>query len=169
MDLHDVINQMIQENQTAGQPTELRVGTVVSAAPLEISINSQMAPLRAGVLYLTSAVVEKKIPVLRHKHAMTGLGHSHTVSGIDHTHTLGGSKTDSALSGSYATSEATQGSYDSSEALTDIACMEAGKTLPVENGYIILNRGLRTGDKVLLLRVQSGQKFVVLSRVFEEG
>ena len=91
------------------------------------------------------------------------------MSGIDHTHTLGGSKTDSALSGSYATSEATQGSYDSSEALTDIACMEAGKTLPVENGYIILNRGLRTGDKVLLLRVQSGQKFVVLSRVFEEG
>lgn len=169
MNLHDVLNQMIQENQAAGQPTELRVGTVVSASPLEISINPQMAPLRAGVLCLTSAVVEKKIPVLTHKHTMTGLGHTHTLSGIDHTHTLGGSVTGSALSGSYQTSEAAQGSYDSSEALTDIACIEAGKPLPVENGYIILNRGLRKGDKVLLLRVQSGQKFIVLSRVFEEG
>ena len=38
---------------------------------------------------------------------------------------------------------------------------------PVEGGYIILNRGLEAGDKVLMLRVQNGQKFLVLSRVFE--
>ena len=32
--------------------------------------------------------------------------------------------------------------------------------------YIILNPALKVGDKVLLLRVQSGQKFIVLSRVY---
>ena len=50
----------------------------------------------------------------------------------------------------------------------DIVCWEHGKELPIEDGFIILNRKLETGDKVLLLRVQSGQKFIVLSRIFEE-
>lgn len=52
-------------------------------------------------------------------------------------------------------------------ALSDVAVVENGSPLPVEDGYIILNRGLAVGDKVLLLRVQHGQRFVVLSRVFD--
>lgn len=53
-----------------------------------------------------------------------------------------------------------------SSALDSIACLENGEALPVENGYIILNRALEVGDKVLMMKVQHGQKFVVLSRVF---
>ena len=58
MELRDVLQQMIQENTRAGQPTDLRIGTVTKADPLEITINTQMAPLRAGVLLLTECVVE---------------------------------------------------------------------------------------------------------------
>lgn len=54
-------------------------------------------------------------------------------------------------------------------ALESVACVENGQALPVEGGYIILNRALQVGDKVLMMKVQKGQKFVVLSRVFEEG
>ena len=68
MELRDVLQQMIQENTRAGQPTDLRIGTVTKADPLEITINTQMAPLRAGVLLLTECVVEKKIPILQHTH-----------------------------------------------------------------------------------------------------
>lgn len=50
-----------------------------------------------------------------------------------------------------------------------IVCYEDGKALPVQNGYIILNRALEVGDKVLLLRVMGGQRFIVLSRVFGGG
>ena len=50
---------------------------------------------------------------------------------------------------------------------SNIICYENGQALPVEDGYIILNRALAVGDKVLLLRVQKGQKFIVLSRVME--
>ena len=57
MELRDVLQQMIQENTRAGQPTDLRIGTVTKADPLEITINTQMAPLRAGVLLLTECVV----------------------------------------------------------------------------------------------------------------
>ena len=39
----------------------------------------------------------------------------------------------------------------------------------MEDGYIILNKKLETGDKVLLLRVCRGQQFIILSRIFERG
>ena len=128
MELKDVFYQMIAEGQRASQPAELRVGTVVSVSPLSISINTAMAPLQQSVLLLTSAVIERKIPVL---------SHTHTVSG-----------------------------QETGDALEDLACLENGAALPVENGYILLNRGLQEGDRVVLLRVQGGQKFLVLSRVF---
>lgn len=136
MELKDVLQQMMQESQQGMQPTELCIGTVTSANPLEVTINTQMAPLKASVLYLTESVIEKKIPVLEHTHI------------VHDTSSDGGS---------------------CEEALSEIACYENGKALPVENGYIILNRPLATGDEVLLLQVQHGQKFIVLSRTFKEG
>lgn len=206
MTLKDVLNQMIQENQAAGQPTDLRIGTVTKADPLEITVNVAAAPLQAGQLYLTEAVVEKKIPVLEHSHQISGLSHSHTVTGLghshstaglehthaveglSHTHTTADGSTGAALDGSYTSGSALAGSYPSDQQLTgsypttsalggvtsngalgNVACIEHGVTLPVENGYIILNRALEVGDKVLLLRVLSGQRFLVLSRVFEGG
>ena len=59
------------------------------------------------------------------------------------------------------------GGGSAENALSHIVCQEHGQTLPVEGGYIILNRALAVGDRVLLLRVQNGQKFIVLSRVFQ--
>lgn len=138
MELKDVLYQMMDNNRKASQPADLRVGTVTAVGPLEITINSNMNPLRSGILLLTAAVVEKKIPVLQHNHV------------IHDTYTGGGSSEDNLME-------------------SDIICFENGQPLPVEDGYIILNRALEVGDKVLLLRVQNGQKFIVLSRVFEEA
>ena len=138
MELKDILQQMTQESMKSAQLTDLQIGTVTAVDPLEITISASMAPLRAGVLYLTVDVVEKKIPVVQH---------SHTIKVTD-TFTGGGSAT-------------------CSTELTNIVCYENGTALPVENGYIIFNRALAVGYKVLLLRVQNGQKFVVLSRVME--
>ena len=140
MELKDILQQMMQENIRAGQPTDIRIGTVTKAAPLETTINTQMAPLRASVLYLTEAVVEKKIPIVEHRHTIS----------VQDTYTGGGTAVCSVE-------------------LSDIVCQEFGKQLPVEDGYIILNRALAVGDEVILLRVQNGQKFIVLSRVFKEA
>lgn len=139
---------MMQSNQAALQPTDVAVGTVTRADPLEITINTAMAPLRREVLYLTQSVVEKKLPVLAHTHSTTGLEHIHTV-------------------GSSTTAGALNGTYQSSESLGDLAVLENGSPLPAKNGYIILNKGLAINDKVLLLRVESGQKYIVLSRIFD--
>ena len=160
MELKDVLYQMMQENAAAGQPTDLRVGTVTSEEPLEITINPAMAPLRRRQLYLTEPVVEKKIPVLTHKHY---------ISTLTHTHTAPGGATGPALEGSYLGEDSlVSEGFNAILQDQDIVCWENGKELPIEDGFIILNRKLEQGDKVLLLRVQSGQKFIVLSRIFEE-
>ena len=144
----DIVEALLQLNRVAGdvdQPTDLQIGTVVKAPPdddvLEISINTEMAPLRQDILYLAEPVIEKKIPLLKHRHAMP-----HTHAGV-------------------------HGSTGGSVQSEDIKGWENGKVLPLskDKKYIILNPALKAGDKVLLLRVQRGQKFVVLSRVYEGG
>ena len=129
MTLAEQLYGMMQRSMEASQLTELCTGTVTSVAPLEITLSTSMAPLRAGVLALTANVVEKKIPIL------------------SHTHTANGGTT--------------------SVALDNIACVENGQALPVSGGYIILNRALGVGDKVLMFRTQHGQKYLVLSRIYE--
>lgn len=169
MTLAEILYTMMQQNSEAMQLTDLVMGTVATTAPLSITVSTSMEALRSEVLYLTESVIEKKIPVLSHQHDVSGLQHKHTVSGLDHHHTLNGSSTSTDLSGSYQTGEAMEGgSFPSSSALNDIQAVENGKPLPVEGGYIILNRGLSVGDRVLLLRVMHGQKFIVLSRIFEQ-
>ncbi len=138
MELKDILQQMMQESMKSAQLADLQIGTVTAVNPLEITISTSMAPLRASVLYLTSSVVEKKIPILEHIHTIT----------VHDSYTGGGSA-------------------DCDPALFGIVCYENGTALPTSGGYIIINRALAVGDKVLLLRVQNGQKFIVLSRVFE--
>lgn len=156
MELIEVIQQITQNSMNAAQPCDLEVGTVVSAVPLQISINGQQAPLQAQVLYLTESVVEKKIPVLNHIHHINSLSHRHSSS-------------ETALTGSYPTLTSLVSQGANGDQTQDIICYEHGKALPVKDGYILLNRALEEGDKVLLLRVQRGQKFIILSRVFEGG
>lgn len=168
MSLSDILYMMMQQNQQAGQPTDLRTGTVTGTNPLEISINTAMAPLRREVLLLTESVVEKKIPVLTHSHDTSGFAHTHQISTLSHTHQYSGGTTQSSLTSSYTTKESlSQDTFTSNQRLSEIACYENGQSLPVENGYIVLNRALAVGDRVLLLRVQNGQRYIVLSRVFE--
>lgn len=158
MSLSQALYQMMQDNQAAGHPTDLRVGTVTKESPLEITINTQSAPLKGPVLILTEPVVEKKIPVLEHRHHINTLGHSHTCPD-------GGTSTD--LTGSYPTLHSLRSQGADGDQNQNVVCYEHGKTLPVEDGYIILNRKLEVGDKVIMLRVENGQRFIVLSRVFE--
>lgn len=179
MELIDALHQVIQESQQAAQLCDLVIGTVTSVSPLEISINGMTAPIRQSILYLTEPVVEKKIPILTHSHDVSNTAHSHTVSGLGHSHSVsvtvesqtetltGSGEASSSLGGTYGTSTALNQSLNTDSELSDIICYEHGKALPIENGYIILNRKLEVGDKVLMLRVQHGQKFIIISRVFE--
>lgn len=49
----------------------------------------------------------------------------------------------------------------------EIICDEHGTSLGVKDNSIIFNNALSVGDKVILMRVQNGQKFVIVSRTFD--
>lgn len=56
MDLLSVVNQIVQNNLAAQQLTDLVIGTVTSADPLEIQISPDMPPFPKEVLLLTETV-----------------------------------------------------------------------------------------------------------------
>ena len=160
MNLLDALQMVSSQNMSASQPSDLETGTVTGVNPLEVTRDIQQQALRQEVLYLTESVVEKKIPILDHNHYAINLGH---------THTCPDGTTSEALTGRYLTeaySLVSEG-YDATEQTQNIVCWEHGEKLPIEDGFIILNRKLEVGDKVLLWRVLNGQKFVIISRVFE--
>ena len=187
MDLIDALHGIVEDSMDGYGLSDLAVGTVTGTDPLEVTVREAMAPLPQEVLWLTAAVVEKKIPVLehehitagfRHRHTVSGLGHGHDVPGLGHSHSTEEGATGEALGGSHQTGQGLEGAYPTSDGLTPdaytsdkrlggVVCYEDGRALPVEDGYIILNRGLEKGDKVLLLRVMRGQQFIILSRIFE--
>lgn len=141
MELVDALHILNQKSMLASQLCDVVIGTVLSITPLKISIDLAMAPLTTEVLYLTENVVKKQFTALTHSH--------NTI----HTHTV------------------TEGSISSagncSSELSGIKCYINGKAVPNETGYVTLNPGLIAGDKVILLRVQNGQKFIVLSKLYE--
>lgn len=157
MNLVDALVMVSEGTAKASQPCDLEVGTVTTVNPLSITRDVAQAPLTEAVLILTESVVEKKIPILDHIHHINTLGHSHTCPD-------GGTSTN--LTGSYPTLTSLVSEGANSDQTQNIICYEHGQPLPIEDGYIILNRALEVGDKVLLLRVQKGQKFIILSRVF---
>lgn len=165
MDLLGVLQEINRQTNDAGQPTDLQIGTVTKAPPdddeLEIQISEAMAPLKQAVLYLAEPVIEKKIPILRHRHEIKILQHKHaTPSGLSE---------DAFTSPPYFTEwSALPDGFDAKVQAENFVGWENGAVLPLskDKKYIILNPALKVGDKVLLLRVQSGQKFIVLSRVY---
>lgn len=169
LELSDILRQMMQQSMEGYGLSDMTIGTVTGTKPLSVKIREGMADIPQEALLLTAAVVEKKIPVLTHRHITEGFRHSHILPDLGHTHTGAEGETGPALEGSLETQTALDpDAYPSDERLDNIVCYEYGRPLPVKDGYIILNRALEAGDKVLLLRVMRGQQFIILSRVFEK-
>lgn len=68
------------------------------------------------------------------------LKHKHTTTGLSHSHSVSKGSCSDSLSGS----------YDSDEQLSET---------------IVINEGLKVNDKILMLQVDGGQKFIVLSKL----
>jgi len=170
MELIDVLRQITTQTIDAYNPTDFTYGTVTSIDPLEVKDKEEVRTIPQMALILTAAVIEKKIPILTHEHITAGFRHSHKMTGLGHSHTTADGSTGSALDSEIQTGDGLeQDEFTSDQRLENIICYEDGKPLPVENGYIILNRALAVGDKVLMLRVGRGARYIILSRVFERG
>lgn len=169
MNLTDVLHQIAQDSMEGYGLSDMTTGTVTSVKPLKVKIREGMADIPQEALRLTAAVIEKKIPVLKHQHITAGFRHDHAMPDLSHSHTAEEGETGAALEDSMRTETALDpDAYTSDDRLGHIVCYEDNKPLPVKDGYIILNRALEAGDKVLMLRVMRGEQFIILSRIFEK-
>lgn len=172
MEIADILHQMTQDSLRSYGLADLAVGTVVSAKPLKVKVREDMDALPEEVLWLTEPVIEKKIPILEHFHTTEGFRHNHVLPDLGHTHSGEEGETGPALEGELETEDGLeQDAFDSDKRLleSEIVCYEDGRKLPVKDGFILLNRALEEGDKVLLLQVRRGQQAIILSRIFERG
>lgn len=148
--LVELIKQAAVEAVNASDPAAFYFGTVTSADPLSINIEQKM-DLTSEFLILTNAVKD-------HEVTMT-VDHMTEYAELDanHTHTANNSVNASATEGEVNVSVDTQISQATID-LTHGHKYTGTKMFTVHNA-------LKVGEKVVLIRIQGGQKFVVLDRV----
>lgn len=166
MSLLQTIQQIAVQAVRASQPTEFCSGTVTSADPLKVRLlDDTNLELTSDYLVLTESVIEKKITIDKHTHSIgsTVAGHTHLVTG---TCATGG-----AVEGTAAKSTSLTSMTEIDDTVLSGKCTEHGNDLTVESDsdklVITINEPLKENDKVLMLEVNQGQTYVILSRVFE--
>lgn len=135
----------------ANNPSGVYFGTVTSASPLKINVDQKMT-LESPQLVLTRNVTEHKIEMTVFHDTEDETQHTHLIDNetahihaIQDTHTGGGSSSPAIHSHTMQPSSHRH-------------AYVGRKTFTVHNGLV-------AGEKVLLLRVQGGQQFIVLDRV----
>lgn len=150
----------------ASNPASLCYGVVTSAKPLKIRLDESTLEISDSAVMLTESVVERKITIDKHNHTIGSALVSHQHSYVN----AAGTTTDTA------SPIKTPGLTDKNtvdNTVLSVHFSEFGQDLTdkqVESDSdkvtITTTRALEKDDKVLMLRLMGGQKFVVLSRLF---
>lgn len=142
MSLLQILQQINDQAESARQPTDMLIGTVTGVDPLEVTLDIQQAALREEVLFLTDSVIEKKL-------------------GSDGRFYRAGVPLESNFEFPEGVELVLE--YNSS---TEIITPTLNPEDPGAVTYAVVTPALGIGDKVLLLSVMHGQKFIVLSRLY---
>ncbi len=178
--LVEIIKQAACEANEATKPMNLLIGVVTSESPLVITLEQRL-PLSEEFLILTKHVTDHYVDMdvshsTRDK-SVSGLTHSHTYEGTTKETSLDGHTHDVPLKEGNVTSESAKEGTTSHahlyEGVTGAAFAEstedATKHAHEYKGRkkVLLHYGLKQGESVLLVRMQGGQKYLVLDRIGE--
>lgn len=145
--LVELIKKAADEANEASKPMGVYFGTVTKDEPLEINVE-QKINLTKEFLILTNAVKDHYVDIT--------VSHNTEKTTIDHTHDVQGS-TGSADSPPH-THKVDITSQTNEPTTTHLHAYKGKKKMLIHNG-------LKIGEKVMLLRVQGGQKYVVVDRI----
>ena len=173
--LVEVIKKVAIEAVQASNPISLVIGEVTSVNPLNITVEQRLT-LDEDFLILTKNVTDHYVDMsVSHStvsQGIAGLSHSHKYSGYtqetnidEHQHTVQGSEslleTSTVVNGATIHKHAYEGTTDGS--------LSAEATLH-GHGYkgrkkVLIHYELKQGESVLLIKIQGGQKYIVLDRI----
>ena len=155
-------------------PVQYCCGTVSQISPLSIRLNERTRELTGEAILLTEPVVEKLLTINKHTHQIgAGVGtHTHSIEVPVTPPPPAEVPIGTAKGATFPPTEIDSATEIVNKVISG-KCTEHKKDLPVkedsEKIVITLNRALEKGDKVLMIKVSSGQRFIVLSRIFEQG
>lgn len=176
----EIIKQAANEANEATKPMNLLIGVVTSKSPLVITLEQRL-PLSEEFLILTKHVTDHYVDMTvshstRDK-GVSGLTHSHNYKGTTKETSIDEHKHDVSLNEGTAISEsAKEGTTKHThlyEGVTEEAFTESieGATKHAHDykgrKKVLLHYGLNQGESVLLIRMQGGQKYLVLDRIGE--
>ena len=175
--LVEVIKKVALEAVSASNPTSLVIGKVTNISPLQITIEQRLT-LDEDFLILTKNVTDHYVDMsVSHStvsNGIAGLSHSHDYSGetkeisIDsHTHNVANDTGESTSSEAGAGSTLHKHSYSgtTNEALSNSESATKHSHEYKGKKKIMLHYGLKQGESVLLIKMQGGQKYIVLDRI----
>lgn len=146
-------------------PVVFTFGTVTSADPLKVRVDSSTIEIGKESLILTANVVEKTVEIDKHTHGWGSdlLSHVHKYAG------QGGPITSDPCNASQA--PFVNPAVD--ETVLSARCIEYGEKREGEEDdgktkiVVTVTRALKKDDRVIMLRVCSGQEWIILSRVYD--
>lgn len=149
----------------ASNPASLCYGVVTSAKPLKIRLDESTLEISDAAVMLTESVVERKITIDKHNHTIGSalVSHQHMYVNAAGAPTATTATTPPSLKAKDTVDDTVLSAHFSEfgQDLTDKQ-VEADS----DKVTITMTRALAKDDKVLMLRLMGGQKFVVLSRLF---
>lgn len=155
-------------------PVVFTYGTVTAINPLRIRIDESTVELTGDSLILTANVVEKTMTIKKHTH---GMDEQLTDISAAVANPADGYKVAFTPGTNMGPGITLKHKHTNEDTIIEATVTEHGETLdsvlmpesgPTER-VVTINRALKKGDKVVMLRVCSGQEYIILSRVFEEG
>lgn len=148
-------------------PVVFTYGTVTSADPLKVRIDESTIELSGESLILTANVVEKTVTIQKHTHGENEMLQDISAAVTDPT-TFKVTFTPGPNPGTGIT---LKHKHSIETEVVDAVCTEHGEELPTDKDddriVVTINRALKKDDKVIMLRVCSGQEYIIISRVFE--
>lgn len=154
-------------------PLEFTFGTVTQINPLKVRIDNSTVELAAESLILTANVVEKTITIKKHTHT-----ESEELIDVESAVADTGGAVTFTNSGLPPTSAGITLKHNHTIDTTALEayCTDHGEVLPFKQDphddtddetVVTITRALKKGDKVIMLRVCSGQEYIIMSRVYE--
>ncbi|WP_196029372.1 DUF2577 domain-containing protein [Longicatena caecimuris] len=160
--LTELIKKAAVEAVNASNPAAFYFGTVTSTSPLNINIEQKM-DLSEEFLILTSSVKDYEVDMT------FNFNTEQTMLDANHTH-------ESESSGELEIESKLEPEQEGTKIVNEIKSMPSSSIkeamIDLSHNHSIQGRttvtvhsGLKTGEKVILIRMQGGQKFVVLDRM----
>lgn len=168
--LLNTIQQIAVQAVQANNPISFLYGTVKKVNPLAIEIGDNGLVIPEEGLILCEPVIEKKLTIKKHNHTIGSslVNHTHPVSGTAGTYPFETTATASTgLNAKTTVDDTVLDAYCQEFKMDDEHKLPA---VPDDDKIVVtINKALEVGEKVVMLKVCSGQEFIVLSRMYDLG